>query len=97
MRAFQIIAAGTDMGTWSAESADLAIEAMCEDAGYASVADAAEVLSQTVEQYLADLRVVEVDAAQVALETEWQIDISYRRALRAMTSRMEACHGRSGR
>lgn len=62
MRPFQIIAAGTDMGTWSAESADLAIEAMYSDAGYASAADAAEVLSTTVESLFADLRVVDVDA-----------------------------------
>lgn len=62
MALFQIIAAGTDLGTWSAESADLAIESLYADAGYASVADAAEVLSTTVESLLADLRVVEVDA-----------------------------------
>lgn len=50
--------AGMDMGDYLAETADLAIEAMHRDAGYASSADAAQALGTTVEALRAELVVV---------------------------------------
>jgi len=61
MAFFQIIASGTDMGTYSAETADIAIETMHRDAGYESSADAATALSTTVEALRAELVVIHAE------------------------------------
>ena len=61
MKAYRIInkISGLDMGTYSADSAGAAIEAMHRDAGYESSEDAARVLSTTVEELVAALFVKE--------------------------------------
>lgn len=59
MTTFTIIANGTDMGIFIASTREECISAYVADAGYSSVEEAAEVLSQTVEQFLAELTVSE--------------------------------------
>lgn len=51
---------GSDLGTYEGATARDAIEAMCNDAGYASIDAAAEALGQTAEALIADVRAVVV-------------------------------------
>lgn len=51
---------GAVLGTYEGETPAEAIDAFCRDAGYRNTADAADVLSQTVDEFVADLRVDEV-------------------------------------
>jgi len=60
MTTFNIIANGTEMGTYEGTDADAAVEAYARDAGYKSASDAATSLGQSVESFRAELRVVEV-------------------------------------
>ena len=59
MKSFTITANGADMGTYQASGADAAILAYVQDAGYASVADAADALGTTEEEFLAEIAVSE--------------------------------------
>lgn len=56
---YQITANGIEMGTYDAVSADAAILAYVNDAGYTTVADAAEVCGQSVDEFLADITATE--------------------------------------
>lgn len=51
---------GAVLGTFPGATPADAIDAFCRDAGYRDAADAADVLSQTVDELVADLRVDEV-------------------------------------
>ncbi len=57
MQSFTIIANGTEMGSYEAETERKAIEAYVRDAGYASAAQAAEVLGKTEDEFLAEIEV----------------------------------------
>lgn len=52
---YTITANGTTMGTYEGSTRDEAILAYVREAGYASVAEAADALSQTPEMFLADI------------------------------------------
>lgn len=57
MATFTITANGIEMGTYEAADEQAAILAYVQDAGYSSVADAADVLCQTEDEFLADITV----------------------------------------
>lgn len=57
MAAFTITANGTEMGTYEAADEQGAILAYVQDAGYSSIADAADALSQTEDEFLSDIAV----------------------------------------
>lgn len=59
-KTFQIAANGIEMGAYAGANADEAISAYIADAGYDSIEDAADVLGQTVEAFLAEITVTEV-------------------------------------
>ena len=59
-KTFQIYANATDMGQYEAVDAKAAILDLTKDAGYDSIEEAAEVLSKTAEEYVAEFEVVEV-------------------------------------
>jgi len=63
MSIYTISVNGISMGPYEAETAAAAVLAYVRDAGYASVAEAAGILGQSEEVFLADLSVVEVEAA----------------------------------
>ncbi len=54
---FTITANGTEMGTYEAADRNAAVLAYVQDAGYDSVAAAAEVLGKTEEEFVAELHV----------------------------------------
>lgn len=56
---FTITVDGTEMGQYEASSADEAILAYVNDAGYDTVDQAAEVCGQDAEEFLADIQVSE--------------------------------------
>lgn len=60
MPAFTIYANGVDMGRFDEPSEPRAIHAYASSLGYASILDAAETLEKSVEEFLAEITVVEV-------------------------------------
>lgn len=54
---FTITANGTEMGTYEAADRNAAILAYVHDAGYDSVADAAEAIGKTEAEFVAELHV----------------------------------------
>lgn len=62
------------MGTYKGATRDEAILAYVRDAGYESVADAAEALSQTEEEFLADIVVTEGGGLTITLEHGTPVD-----------------------
>jgi len=61
MTTYNIQANGVDMGDFSEPTEARAVHAYASMLGYASILDAAETLDQTVEEFLADLTVTEID------------------------------------
>ncbi|UFS81578.1 MULTISPECIES: hypothetical protein [Rhizobium] len=57
LKLFSIAANGTDMGVFKAADADAAVLAYVKDAGYETIADAADALGESVEDFRADLAV----------------------------------------
>lgn len=57
MTKFQISAGAMEPTTYEAGTEDAAIVLYVQDAGYVDVAAAADACNQTVEQFLADLRI----------------------------------------
>lgn len=70
LKTFAIAANGTPFGEWTAETADAAILAYVQDAGFKTVEDAAATLDQSVEKFLGDIDVEEVDVFSVK-SVEW--------------------------
>lgn len=56
---FNITANGAEMGQYEGETADGAVLAYVNDAGYETVQQAADACGQTVDQFLADIEVSE--------------------------------------
>ena len=54
------ITAGVITETWEASSVEAAILLQCHDAGYKTIADAADACGQTVEEFMDDHDVVEL-------------------------------------
>lgn len=61
MTAFQIYANGIDMGRFDEPSEARAIHAYASSLGYASILDAAEPLDKTVEDFLAEITVEQIE------------------------------------
>ena len=57
MQSFTIVANGTEMGSYEAETKREAIEAYVRDAGYDSIGQAAEALSKGEDAFLAEIEV----------------------------------------
>jgi hypothetical protein len=57
MTSYTITAHGTEMGVYKGASRDEAVLAYVRDAGYETVEEAAEVLGQTVAEFLSDIAV----------------------------------------
>jgi len=55
------IEAGAIVTTYEAKSKDSAVEKYIKDAGYSTLEDAADVCGQTVEEFLSDITVTEVE------------------------------------
>lgn len=62
MKKFQLFVNGNDFGVYEGEDKMMAIEAMTQDAGYASIADAAAVCEITEEKYVENIEAVEVES-----------------------------------
>lgn len=62
MAIFAITANGTFMGEYAGIDRQDAITAYVQDAGYADISEAADVIGQTDEEFLADIHCEEVTA-----------------------------------
>lgn len=87
MTSYTITANDVPMGSYKGATRDEAILAYVRDAGYASVADAAEALSQTEEEFLADIVVTE-GGCGLTITLEHGTDAAAESAVAAMCERL---------